>query len=186
MNKTLTQSNIRIRTLQHNVAFTLIELLVVLVIVSIILLVGMLALAGFGLGARLKETANNLQQVMTVASQQAILQPTILGMKITEKGYHFYKLSNKGAYEKAQWVNIRDDQLSRPSAFTKHIVVSVKTKAFKSDDPDDAQVPQILFYPSGFVTPAMITVGTDKRGVTPYKVNVFANGVVTVKLDADK
>ncbi|MDF1796912.1 MAG: GspH/FimT family pseudopilin [Coxiellaceae bacterium] len=166
-------------------AFTLIELLVVLVIVAIILLVGVLALSGFGLGAKLKETANQLKQVMTVASQQAILQPAVLGMQITEKGYQFYRLASTGAYGKSQWSKIPDDHLSRPRAFADHVVVQVKTNTFKSDDPDDASAPQIVFYSSGFVTPAIITVKADKKKVSSYKVNVFSNGTMTVKLDAD-
>ncbi|MDF1655597.1 MAG: type II secretion system minor pseudopilin GspH [Coxiellaceae bacterium] len=166
-------------------AFTLIELLVVLVIVAIILLVGVLSLSGFNLGAKLKETAQQLKQVMTIASQQAILQPAVLGMKITDKGYRFYRLASTGAYGKTQWTALRDDQISRPKAFAAHVVVQVKTNTFKSDDPDDAQAPQIVFYSSGFVTPAIITVKADKAKVSSYKVNVFSNGMITVKIDAD-
>lgn len=171
--------------LPRQLAFTLIELLVVLVIVAIILLVGVLSLSGFGLGAKLKGTAHQLQEVMTVASQQAILQPAILGMKITDKGYRFYRLAATGAYGKTQWSPLRDDQLSRPKAFADHVIVQVKTNSFKSDDPDDAQSPQIIFYPTGFVTAAILTVKADKKKVSSYKVNVFSNGTITVKLDAD-
>lgn len=159
--------------------FTLIELMVVLVIVGIVLTIAVLYLGGFGLSERAKTTANQLQQVMTVASQQAVLQPATIGMKITAKGYRFYQSVAADEFGQSKWVPLRNDRLSRPDAFDPRLKIHVKTKTF-DQDVEDAKLPEIVFFPSGLATPAQVSISVKKKSMTPYVVQLLNSGEVSV------
>lgn len=169
---------------QRKAGFTLIELLVVLVIIGIVITVGFVSLAGFGLNAKAKETANQLQQVMQVASQQAVMQPAIIGMRIGGHGYQFFQSVASDVSAQAQWRPLIDDQLSRPQAFDSALVVSVKTKHFDGD-PSDTKLPEIIFFPSGLATSSVITVAAKKHTIQPYYIKLSDNGTVAVRRGGD-
>ncbi len=169
---------------QRSAAFTLIELLVVLVIIGIVITIGFLSLAGFGLNAKAKQTANQLQQVLEVASQQAVMQPATIGMRIDEHGYRFFQSVVGDVSGQAQWQALVDDQLSRPRAFDSELSVTVKTKHFDGDT-DDSKLPEIVLFPSGLASSSVITVAAKKHTINPYRVILSDNGSVTVEQDHD-
>lgn len=165
-------------------AFTLIELMVVLVIIGIVLTIGFLYLAGFGLSSKAKETTEQLQQVMSVANEQAILQPATIGMAINDKGYRFYQSVPADEFGQSKWVPLPEDKLSQPNAFDQRLSISVKTKTFDGDI-SDVKYPEIVFFPSGLATPALIKVGIKGKQFTPYFVRIYGSGTIKVGQDKD-
>lgn len=172
-------ASFKLGRLCRTAAFTLIELMVVLVIVGIVLSIAALYLGGFGLAQRVKSTADQLQQVMTVAGQQAVLQPATIGMKINAHGYRFYRSVAADEFGQSKWVPLRNDRISISHAFDDRIQVHVKTKTFDADV-DDAKLPEIVFFPSGLATPAIVTISAKGKGLTPYRVRLQGSGEVTV------
>lgn len=177
--------NINLPTQQRIRAFTLIELLVVLVIIGIVITIGFLYLTGFGLNAKAKETAAQLKQVMQVATEQAIMQPATLGMRIDRHGYRFFQSTVEDVSGKPKWVPLVDDQLSRPKAFDSRLSITVKTKHFDGDL-DDVKLPEIVFFPSGLASPATVIVSVPRQSISPYRIQLRNNADVTIKQDSDE
>jgi len=155
--------------------FTLIEILVVLLIIAIITSVAVLAFGQFGRGRREKIIAQQFARVITVAQQQAILTPSIVGLGITENGYQFYQ------FESNQWENIQNDVLSNTHAFQSVFIVKINSIAGYHASTDSAikthGKPTILFLPSGFVTPFSLNLKGESH---QYNMIVKNNGITVL------
>lgn len=158
--------------------FTLIEILVVLVIISIITAVAMIAFGDFGRGRREKVASDLLQRTIPIAQQQAILQPSILGLTLTDQGYQFFQLWQDPKKRTTTWRKLPDDELSRPNAFG-NINVNLELLSTSPDLIKAKNQPKIIFLPNGYITPFKLTF--SGKGKTRYQLNVKSNGVVTLK-----
>lgn len=157
--------------------FTLIEVLVVLIIVAIITAVAVMAFGQFGRGRREKIIADQFARVITIAQQQAILTPTVLGLGVSAKGYQFYQLEISLTSKKQNWQPLRNDVLSNKNAFKNVFDADVKSISASESKDNNNVSPRILFLPSGFVTPFVLELNGAKNH---FVITVKNNGVVNV------
>lgn len=164
---------------RNNRGFTLIEILVVLLIVAIITAVAVVAFGQFGRGRREKIIVDQFVRVISVAQQQAILTPEVLGLSVTPKGYQFYQYEIFLGKNTGEWTSLENDALSNANAFRKVFNADVKSiSTFESDASTKKNNPQILFLPSGFVTPFVLELSGAHNH---FLITVKNNGVVSVK-----
>jgi general secretion pathway protein H len=159
--------------------FTLIEVLVVLIIVAIITAVSVIAFGHFGRGRREKIIAQQFVRTIVVAQQQAILTPDVLGLGITPRGYRFYQYTISSETQSPEWIPLSTTVLSNPDAFKNVFQADVKIiSGFdEKNNVQEPQRPQILFLPSGFVTPFMLEL---KGKSQHFLIDVKNNGVTTM------
>ena len=149
--------------------FTLIELLVVLVIMGIFVTVGALSLNMLTGHRQVVLVGEQLQRVVLTASQQAILTPEILGLKINAQGYQFYRYTQgkKGFH----WQSVMSDKLSHQNVFVTHgLEVRVLNHPKK----------MIVFSDSGDVTPFTVLL-TDKKHAVCYQLSMSDLDELTFK-----
>jgi general secretion pathway protein H len=160
-------------------AFTLIEMLVVLVIVAIVTTLAVLAFSGRADAREIRITGESLAQVMTVASQEAVIYPGVLGLRFDAHGYHFYRYDLRYMQMGGGWTLLKNDNLSRPNAFPAGVMVHVIHR--ENYDVHTSNVdPEIVFYPNGQVSPVTIALtNTQKKPV--YHLAVQSNGTTTLK-----
>lgn len=135
-------------------AFTLIELLVVLVIIAIILTVAVMAFGDFGKSRKQHLAVLQLEQTIKAAQTQAILQPAVLGLSFTNNGYHYYRFWYNPKSHHYTWVDLQDDVLSQPNAFTPGTTITVNHSNIKKyhHPKTHAIHPFIYFLPNGTTT----------------------------------
>lgn len=171
--------------MRQNAGFTLIEVLVVLFIISIVTSVALLTIS-HNENRKLESFANELAQTLTLAEEQAMLQPSVLGLSLNENTFHFaaYQPDEKG--KKLAWIPLEDKLLgSHVIPYGIQIDIKVDGKAATSSNHDEAEtvsaIPQIIISTNGDITPFTIYVG--KKGQKPrYAIRGEADGNVTRQL----
>lgn len=161
--------------------FTLIELLVVLFIISIVTTVALLSISHND-NKRLESLANELTQTVSLAEEQAMLQPNILGLAIENNTFHFASLKPAvGEKKQDMWMPLEDRLLGMhniPSDI--EIAVDVAT-AHAAKDQAATSIPKIIISANGDVTPFKIYIG--KKGEKPRFVIIGdADGNITNQL----
>lgn len=120
--------------------FTLIELLVVMVIVGILFSFAALSLNSRPSPAKL--TAYKIQQLLKLASDDAILRGQIMGWHLGEKSHTFLR------YKQQKWQTLTNDNLLRNSATNKlleyHLTIDNLPVTFNKK-----LEPQVIFMPDG-------------------------------------
>lgn len=171
---------------RHNIGYTLIEILIVLFIVSIVTSVALISIS-HNENKYLESFANDMTQLMTLAEEQAILQPAILGLSLNEQSFQFLSwqpMVNKDKKEekKNNWAPLEDNILSN-HMIPNNIQVQVRTgdKSSKSEEETKTDHPQIIISTNGDITPFTIYIG--KKGQKPrYAITGDADGNITNKL----
>lgn len=162
--------------------FTLIELLVVIFIISIVTSVALLSV-GHNENRQLESFANELAQRVTLAEEQAMLQPAVLGLILDESSYQFAAYSPAVGDKKPTWTPIQDKILGQhPIPRDIELGVEVGGKHFtKTDEEETTKDPQVIISTNGDLTPFTIYIG--KRGKTPrYVIRGDADGNVVTSL----
>jgi general secretion pathway protein H len=158
--------------------FTLIEILVVLFIISIVTSVALLSISR-NENKQMETFANELTQIMTLAEEQAMLQPTVLGLSLSEHSFQFASLQSAAGGKKNIWSPLQDSILGKhniPSNIQINVIVG-NAKAEKAE----VDIPQIIISSNGDITPFTIYVG--KKGEKPrYAIIGDEDGNVTSKL----
>ncbi len=161
--------------------FTLIETIVVVVIIAIITALAVMTFGHFNSGRKVHARAKELQQVVMMARQQAILMPMVLGMKITEQGYVFYVYRLDIKTHKAKWVRFNNDILSHPTAFAGDMKAQWLDQKINSA----YKKKYIVFSASGDVTPFKIRI-SNLRNTVAYQLKMNAAGSLSLKTEAIK
>lgn len=170
--------------------FTLIEVLVVIFIISIVTSVALLSISR-NENRKLESFANELVQLLTLAEEQAMLQPVVLGLSLNKRAYQFTTYHPAAGEKKSSWVTYQDTLLNKhviPQGIYLDVEVGGKKAAANSekeneeDDDDEAsQVPQVIISTNGDITPFTIYVG--KPGKKPrYVITGDVDGHVSSKL----
>jgi general secretion pathway protein H len=124
--------------------FTLIELLIVLVIVGV-----MMSLISLNIGSRpssAKQAAEQIQQLLTLAREEAILKGQILAWKLTSENYSFYGYKNKS------WL-LLNDTLLRTYRLPEELDYSLSVESAKENsNQNQNQIPQVLLLPDGSIS----------------------------------
>ena len=147
--------------------FTLIEVLVVLFIMSIVMSVALLSISHHE-ARQLEAFTKELVERLTLAEEQAMLQPAILGLSINKNAYQF--ASNK----KEGWLPLQDTILAHhaiPATMQLSLEMGGKKMAIEQD------VPQIVISTNGDITPFTLYVG--QKGKPPrYVIHGEADGSI--------
>lgn len=166
--------------MRKTIGFTLIEILVVLMIMSIVACVAVLSIR-HDENQALKTLANEITQTVTLAEEQAMLQPNVLGLSFNSRHFQFASLQPQADGKKSSWTPVADKNLGLhkiPKEFQVNVVVGNKQN---SNDQESATNPQIVISTSGDLTPFTIYVG--KVGEKPrYAISGDADGKITNEL----
>ena len=159
--------------------YTLIEILIVMFIISIVTSVALLSV-GRNENKRLESFANELVQTITLAEEQAMLQPVVLGILIDKHTVQFVSLVPSKNDGKNTWVAL-DDTLLGKQSIPSGIEVRVAAGNTHASAADEVtKNPQIIVSTNGDVTPFTIYIG--KIGEKPrYAIIGDADGSITRK-----
>jgi len=134
--------------------FTLIELLVVLLIISIVTAIAVISFKHVGRDRHEKIAIEQLQNVIALAQQRAILQPAVLGLVFKKNAYIFYRYYQNLKTKTMGWKRLSEDHLSNTSISLSKITIDTGKKALKLFSETSSSIqPEIIFLPNGDVTP---------------------------------
>lgn len=125
---------------KNSQAFTLLELLVVMVIIGILFSFAALSLNSRPSPAKL--AAYKIQQLLKLASDDAILRGQIMGWHLSEKSHTFLR------YKQQKWQPLENDNLLRHSNINKLLEYQLTI----DDQPiifNKKLEPQVIFMPDG-------------------------------------
>lgn len=125
-----------------NSGFTLIELLIVLIIIGVVITLVSLNIAAKPSAS--KQAANQLQSLLELAREEAILKGQILGWKITSETYGFYR------YKEKIWQPLSADKLLRSRPLHPELEYQLVLDSAKVNY-DKESLPQIILLPDGSV-----------------------------------
>lgn len=159
----------------RNQGFTLVELLIVLVIISIVTSVALLTIS-HNKDKQVELFVNEFKQVVTLAEEQAMLQPTVLGLAFDESSYQFINYHPAERDKKSFWTPVQGRLLSRyqiPSG----IELTMGSEE-ESEESVKKSAPQIVISTNGDLTPFTVYVG--QKGKKPrYVIQGDTDGTVT-------
>lgn len=153
---------VRRTSLGRATGYTLIEILIVLFILSIAAAIAVMSL-GQSAHKRYETFAKELTQLITLAQEQALLQPAVLGLRI--QGHHMqFMIYQKHATENRMVWKIFDDPILHPRAIPNTIQIQLqvgnrKPDAEESEQTEEERVPQIIFSINGDMTPFKLGIG---------------------------
>jgi general secretion pathway protein H len=151
--------------------YTLIEILIVLFIISIVTSVALLSISR-NENKQMESFANEVMQIMTLAEEQAMLEPNVMGLSFAEHSFQFASFQPSKEDNKNHWQPIQDSILG-VHKIPDNIQVAVEAGG-KGD------MPQIIISTNGDITPFTLYVG--KKGQKPrYAITGDADGNITNK-----
>lgn len=163
--------------------FTLIEILVVIFIISIVTSVALLTI-GRNENKKIDAFASELTQLISLAEEQAMLQPQVLGFSIDDQSLQFKSMSQVG--DKKNWSVLQDKLLGTreiPEGIELALRVNGEKPKETGDEPSSEEdtikkIPQIIISTNGDLTPFTLYIG--KRGQKPrYLITGDADGHLT-------
>lgn len=147
-------------SLRTNSGFTLLELLIVLMIVGV-----MVSLVSLNIGAKpssSKQAAQQLQQLLALAQEEAILKGQILGWKITPIDYGFYRYKNK------QWQLITGDKILHNYPLSEELNYTLELDNRKINYANQSP-PQILLLPDALLNNFTVLIQLQDKTAS-YKI----------------
>jgi len=155
--------------------FTLIEILVVIFIIGIVTGVALLSMS-HNENSEIKTFASELTQMVSMAEEQAMLEPKIMGISLDHFAVNFSSLQKNRRTQKSEWLPTNNNVLSKYS-IPENIEVSLHMDGKPVKLYGGGHAPQIIFSTNGDVTPFILYVG--KRGSKPqYAISADADGGV--------
>lgn len=160
-------------------AFTLLELLIVLVIVGIIIAFASLSVSGWGSARQARETSQSLLQLFQAAQNQAILKPALLGAAISRDGVTLYRYDSE---PEASWHPLSRQSglkaLTLPEDVTFLLIQNNRT--LDTQKPAAQTSPQILFSPTGDLTPFVLFIG-EGDALAHSRIDGQLNGMLRLR-----
>jgi general secretion pathway protein H len=166
--------------MMRNAGYTLIEILVVLFILGIVTSVALLSINQND-NKQMESFANEVTQLMTLAEEQAMLEPKVLGLSMGEHTFQFASLQSGKNGKKNSWLPMQDVILGKHTIpRNMQMGVALGNGSLKTDQ-HDSFAPQIIISMNGGITPFAIYVG--KKGQKPrYVITGDGDGNITNKL----
>ncbi len=151
-------------------------MLVVLFIIGITVTFATLSFSGRSADDRLDNEARRLQEIMRLASEEAVLQGIELGMQSDGEKYGFLVITDEG------WALYEGDTPLKEYALPSGITLEVTVEDFALEVPEEEELlPQIVFLSSGELTPFNL----DMRAESAKNYYQFT-GALTGKIDLEK
>lgn len=156
--------------------YTLIEVLVVIFIISIATSVTLLTI-GKNENREIETFAKELTQMVSLAEEQAMLQPRVLGIALNSNTIQFASFDKDKETQKSTWLPLSDHVLHH-YAVPDNIQISLHISGSQiALNGEPSTTPQIIFSTNGDVTPFVMYVG--KKGKKPaYAISADADGNV--------
>lgn len=154
--------------MQTDRGFTLIEILVVVLIVGITLGFALLAFGDFGGSRRITVGAERFANYMRLVQQQAILESSTLGIRLTHEGYQVFRFQMPSS-----WEVLSKKKIFHLQHFSSNTIISLEKKGKKSN-------PDIIINSSGDMTPFQLQFGDRQH--TLATVTATHDGQVLFKL----
>ncbi|MDF1583087.1 MAG: GspH/FimT family protein [Methyloprofundus sp.] len=153
--------------------FTLLELLVVLVIVGILF-----SFAALSLSARpdpTKQEAYQVQQLLNLALEDAILRGQIMGWTLTEQEHNFSRFKNQ------QWLALKQDNLLRNYKLNPELEYHLEIEGLPAVTLAST-LPQVIFYPDATLSNFELTVQLKNTFNQGYKIYSEQNEIKLISL----
>ena len=134
-----------------------------------------------GRSRRIAGVAQTLAIIIPAAEEQAILQPAVLGMRVQNDRYSFYRFLIDTEKHVGFWQPINDHLFGLKILPADVELIVEKTKPAEQETTGQANnaQPDIVLLPSGDITAFTITIGA--RGEAPsYQLIGQANGVISL------
>lgn len=133
--------------------FTLLELMVSIVIIGIILSFAVLSIGDGGQSRRLEQEVQQLVALLTLASQEAILQGKDIGIAFTQHQYSFYLWQNQ------DWQLLTQDDLFHPRELSVDLQINlfVEGEEVVICEVESTCKPHLLLLSSGELIPFELT-----------------------------
>lgn len=161
--------------------FTLIELLIVMFIISIVTSVALLTIS-HNENHQMESFTHEITQLLTLAQEQAILEPTVLGLVLTGHSYQFASLEGNTISKNNSW-NLLNDTLLGIHTIPDNLQLEMKigNAAIAANNDTNTINPQIVISTNGDMTPFTLYIG--KKAKKPrYAITGDANGNITYQL----
>jgi general secretion pathway protein H len=151
--------------------FTLIEIMVVIVIIGVVLSFAMLSISDGGQARKMEQEAQRLASLLTLASQEAIMQGYEMGISFNQNSYRFYVLQE----HKWQALTARDDIFrTRALPLGMQIEINVEGEPIVLDKA--INTPQLLLLSSGEFTPFIVTFISESDAILRYQLTGTMTG----------
>lgn len=153
--------------------FTLLELMVSIVIIGIILSFAVLSIGDGGQSRRLEQEIKQLVALLTLASQEAILQGKDFGIAFTQHQYSFY------LWQDQDWRLLTQDDLFHPRELSVDLQINLSMEGEKvviCEEEVSTCKPQVLLLSSGELIPFELTLTVTGNTLT-YVLNGTFTGV---------
>lgn len=145
-----------------DVGFTLIEILIVLVIMAVLAGAVSVSVVGADRTIKLKDLAENISLVIPLGQEQAILQPTQIGMVFSDHDYSFYKyVPSDSDPTQGDWQPIHGEPGFDSKTFSTSFKLKITTPENQTEviaTHDTLIRPQIIMYSSGDITAFKMTL----------------------------
>lgn len=139
--------------------FSLIEILVVLIIIGIVVSFALLAAGNFGQDRKVKAFAEQITHTLILLEQQAVLEPSILGVHVSDNKIVYYRYVSDEQHH-AQWQEIQNERLLKAMHLSQVKINITETKSSGLASGKSVS-PQIIFFPSGEFTPFTLELRAD-------------------------
>lgn len=157
--------------------FTLVELLIVIFIMSIVTSVALLTVSR-NKDKQLESFVNEFKQTVTLAEEQAMLQPMIIGLSFKQASYQFASYQSAVEGKKASWLPMQDSLLGQ---YTIPDGIELVVAGNELQQSAKNRGPQVVISTNGDLTPFKLYVGHE--GSKPrYIIQGDADGTVTSQL----
>ncbi|MGH8530606.1 MAG: type II secretion system minor pseudopilin GspH [Nevskiales bacterium] len=166
--------------------FTLLELLVVVFIIGITATFAVIAFSGRAVDDRLETEARRLEQLLRLASEEAIVQGIELGFLTDGKTYAFLVADSERGQ---QWLAYPEDGVLRTRELPEGMELQIAVDDFdlpaakkpeKDEDEKDTLTPQIYFLSSGELSPFELEL-TAEGAKQRYRYAAKLSGEIEVK-----
>jgi general secretion pathway protein H len=128
--------------------------MVVVLIIGILLNFAVLSLRGRSPMDQLKEESRRLMSLIEIASEEALLRSSFIGVDISETGYGFLRL------EADTWQPM-EDNLFRSRELPEELRITLTASQPQGDDEDENEhTPEIILLNSGEITPFELKISS--------------------------
>ncbi len=154
--------------------FTLIEIMVVMVIIGVILGFATLSIGDGGQARKLEQEMQRLASLLTLASQEAIMQAKEMGVYFEKGGYRFY--------ENGQVLTAQND-IFRPRLLPLGMQAEIRLEGEPVNLDGTKNQPQLWLFSSGEFIPFEVILTVESDETLRYRLTGTVTGIMNIQRD---